>query len=333
MHIHGESQAQAGGQLFDHGYALLIGVGTTADPRWSLPVTVNDVQAIHKILTDAALCAYPHNRDHIRLLCNAAATRPGILDGLAWLKRQAAADPDATVVVYYSGHGWLDAHALQYALIPHEFDATDIPGSALLANDFAAALREIEARRLVVFVDSCHAEGMAAAKGEPGLPADFVQAVLPKGVIDCLKQGEGRAVFTSSRGRQSSYIRPDQSMSIYTYHLLAALQGAGSSPGDTVVRVSNLMNHLGKTVPASARQCWQVEQVPFFDAATEDFPVALLRGGKGLPAEDRDDAAQATAESPPTPQKTGERIRIHQEAGDNAVQIGLVHGDANIRKT
>ena len=25
------------------------------------------------------------------------------------------------------------------------------------------------------------------------------------------------------------------------------------------------------------------EQTPFFDAATEDFPVALLRGGKGLP--------------------------------------------------
>jgi len=27
---------------FTHGYALLIGVGTTANPRWSLPVTVED---------------------------------------------------------------------------------------------------------------------------------------------------------------------------------------------------------------------------------------------------------------------------------------------------
>jgi hypothetical protein len=61
MHAHSEYRAQAGGQFFDHGYALLIGVGATADPHWSLPVTVNDVQAIRKILTDAALCAYPNN--------------------------------------------------------------------------------------------------------------------------------------------------------------------------------------------------------------------------------------------------------------------------------
>jgi hypothetical protein len=65
---------------FDHGYALLIGVGTTADPRWSLPVTVKDVQAIHAILTDPALCAYPKNENHVRLLCNADATRTRILD-------------------------------------------------------------------------------------------------------------------------------------------------------------------------------------------------------------------------------------------------------------
>ena len=54
-------------------------------------------------------------------------------------------------------------------------------------------------------------------------------------------------------------------------------------PGDTVVRLSHLMNHLGQAVPASARTLCQAEQTPFFDTATEDFPVALLAGGQGLP--------------------------------------------------
>jgi hypothetical protein len=62
------------------------------------------------------------------------------------------------------------------------------------------------------------------------------------------------------------------------------LHGAGNQTGDTIVRVSNLMNHLGKTVPESADKFWQAEQIPFFDTAMEDFPVAMLRGGKGLPA-------------------------------------------------
>ncbi len=270
---------------FSHGYALLVGVGESAYSKWSLPVTVKDVQALQSILTDANLCAYPNDEDHIRLLHDASATRSAILNGLTWLKAQAAADPDATVIVYYSGHGWLERSTGQYYLLPHDVEPFDIPGSALSAHDFNTALRQITARRLLVFVDSCHAEGMATAKDEPviKLPSGFTEAAIPKGLLDGLKQGEGRAVFTSSRGKQRSWVRPDGMMSIYTYHLIEALQGAGNQPGDTAVRVSNLMNHVGRTVPESAHKLCHVEQTPFFDAATEDFPVAVLRGGKGLP--------------------------------------------------
>jgi hypothetical protein len=270
---------------FTHGYALLIGVGESAYPKWSLPVTVKDVQAIRSIFTDAELCAYPDDDDHVRLLHDGTATRSAILDGLAWLKARADADREATAVVYYSGHGWTDQSTGQYYLIPHDVEPFDIPGSALSAPAFSSALRAIAARRLLVFVDSCHAEGMATAKDEPSprLPPDFAPTALSKGLVDDLKQGEGRTVFTSSRGEQRSWVRPDGTMSIYTYHLIEALQGAGNQHGDSVVRVSNLMNHLGKAVPASASRLCQAEQIPFFDTAAEDFAVAVLRGGKGLP--------------------------------------------------
>jgi hypothetical protein len=138
-----------------------------------------------------------------------------------------------------------------------------------------------------VVIDSCHAQGMATSKeaAEPmKLPAKLAQAAPPEGVLEGLKQGEGRAVFTSSRGHQLSWVRPDGSLSVFTHHLLEALHGAASRPGDREVRLSNLMNHLGQAVPASVKAEYNAEQVPFFDTATEDFPVALLRGGKGLPA-------------------------------------------------
>jgi hypothetical protein len=59
------------------------------------------------------------------------------------------------------------------------------------------------------------------------------------------------------------------------------------------------MTHLGKTVPKSARNLCHAEQIPFCDAATEDFPVAMLRGGKGLPSQ---------TQSPELP-----RVMTHQE--------------------
>jgi hypothetical protein len=315
---------------FTHGYALLVGIGEAAYPKWSLPVTVKDVQAIRSILTDANLCAYPDDDQHIRLLHDAGATRGAILDGLSWVKDQATAHPEATVVIYYSGHGWLDQATGGYYLIPHDIEPFDIPSSALPAQVFTDALRQIPVRRLLAFVDSCHAEGMATAKDEPAvkLPPGFAETALPKGLVDDLKQGAGRAVFTSSRGQQRSWVRPDGSLSIYTYHLVEALQGAGNQPGDTVVRLSNLMNHLGKTVPASAHTLCQAEQTPFFDTATEDFPVAMLRGGKGLPAGGWEAVQREAAET---------IRRVVQASGERSVAIGgdvtdstIITGDGNV---
>lgn len=302
---------------FTHGYALLVGVGQSAYPPWSLPVTVKDIQAIRLILTDPNLCVYPDNDQHIRLLHDQAATRAAIVEGLAWLKTQAAADPEAIAVVFYSGHGWLDKSTGRYYLIQHDIKPFDIAASALSAQKFSDALREIKAKRLLAIIDCCHAEGMATARDLVAidLPSGLVPSAPPKGLVEQLKQGEGRAVFTSSRGQQLSWNRPDGSLGVYTYHLVEALQGAGNKPGDTVVRLSNLMNHLGKAVPESARTLCQADQVPFFDTATEDFAVALLRGGKGLPQEGWDGVKQEAAE-------TIRHVVNVLASGERAVAIG-----------
>ncbi len=210
----------------------------------------------------------------------------GILDSLKWLKEQAASNSESTILVYYSGHGWLDKSTNEYYLIPHDVSPFNISNSALPAEDFHKALQQIKTERFLVIIDSCHAQGMASAKeAKIELPDNYIQTSLPKSLLKNLNQGEGRVAFTSSKGNQLSWISSENQMSIFTYHLLEALQGAGNQPGDEVVKVSNLMNYLGRTVPESARKEHQAEQVPFFDFATEDFPVALLRGGKGLPPE------------------------------------------------
>ncbi|NEQ69532.1 MAG: hypothetical protein F6K21_29390 [Symploca sp. SIO2D2] len=357
-------------KTLSHNYALLIGVGESAYPQWSLPVTVKDTLALKSLLTDSNLCGYSDDEQHLRLLNDAIATKESILSNLNWLQQQAAADSEATVLVYYSGHGWLDNATGKYYLIPHDVEPFDIPNSALPADTFTEVLQQIPAQRLLVIIDSCHAAGMATATSNVGakhlsdnsstkpnvyypnadapyvanasltpsnagnkhlkLPNNFLPTALPKELIDKLKQGTGRAVFTSSTGEQQSWIRPDDTMSIYTFHFLEALQGAGNQPGDQVVTVSNLMNYVGKTVPYSAKQLCQAEQTPFFDFATEDFPVALLHGGKGMPQQGWDKVkAEAQERISQIGDISGEKNKINVGDRNTTISIGTA-GDIKI---
>ena len=267
-------------QTFDHGYALLIGVGQCQHTPFSLPVTVKDVRAVRAVLTDPNHGAYPDDEEHVRWLHDEGATAKAVLDGLAWLHQCAAADPAATAVVYYSGHGYLHEQSGRYFLITHETDPAHLENSALPAEAFNQAVTAIIARRLLVLMDCCHAEGMATARAvRLSQPAGFVTAALPEAVASALQQGEGRAVLSSSRGTQLSWSRADGAMGYFTYHLVEALRGAAGQPGDTVVCVSDLMNFLSKRVSESVQREYQAEQTPFFNIAAENFPVALCRGG------------------------------------------------------
>jgi hypothetical protein len=303
---------------FTHGYALLIGVGESLYKPWSLPVTVKDTQTIYAALIDPELCAYPDDKEHIRVLNNQEATKAAILDGLNWLKEKAESDPHATVFVYYSGHGGLKNN--KYFLLQHDVKPMKLGESALSAETFTEALRQIQAERLLVVIDSCHAAGMATSK-EADLEdeefGDFVRFSPSKGLIKELKQGKGRVVFTSSEGEQKSLWIKDNS--IYTYHFVEALQGAGNKPGDTEVRLSNLMNHLGKTVPESARKL-DKEQTPQFDMTGGDFVIAKLRGGKGLPDKGWDEV------KPQATQKINKIAETINQYGKFITNINEAHG-------
>ncbi|MDZ8237300.1 MAG: AAA-like domain-containing protein [Nostoc sp. ChiQUE01a] len=250
----------------DNNYALLVGVGKCFDERWSLAATVNDVEALKSLLIDSNRCGYIDNEQHVRSLHDEAATKEKILAGLKWLEEKAKSDSEATVVIYYSGHGYLDKHTKKYYLVPHDNN------NLLPAEDFNQALQKIQPKRLLVVIDSCHAEGMTA-KDEILPMAFFAKELFKELQLNKLKEGEGRAVFSSSTGEQNSWIVGGKN-SIYTYHFLEALQGAGNQLGEDKVLVSHLRTYLEINVPLSAQKLNKT-QTPVFEFEG-DFPVALL---------------------------------------------------------
>jgi hypothetical protein len=323
--------------LFTNGYALLIGVTDSMVPRWALPDVGKDVKALAAVLKHPDRCAYPP--DHLKAIVGSAATRKGILDGLEWLGERVQADPnsDSTVVTYFTGHGWRDeaAGSPSYYLIPYDIREDMLRSRALRAGDLAEAIREIRPRRLLVVLDCCHAAGMAIK--DATAPAGFVPSALPPTALlpgedavgpedgakgwDQLRQGAGRAVLSSSQGNQASYIRRDGAMSIFTYHLIEALTGhARPAAGATEVLVSDIMGHVSRRVPQSARADCGEDQHPDYQISG-NFPVALLLGGGGLGKDERVPDVLA-----PLPAGTPEAARSNA-GGVTARRDVIVHGD------
>lgn len=281
---------------FAQGYALLIGVDESMVADAALPDVKKDVAALQGVLVHPERCGYPAAQ--VKAITGTEATRGGILDGLAWLQEQVEADAseNVTAVVYYSGHGWRTADGDDYYLIPYDVNEKRVALSALKAEDFADEVLGLGPERLLVLLDCCHAGGMGVKK-LPSLGGKFVEAVVPvkslladanvvgadgaKGFAQ-LQSGSGRAVLSSCRGEEESYIRSDGQMSIFTYHLIEALTGhAEPKEGATEVLVSDLLGHVYRRVPASAQADHEKPQNPEY-VVSGNFPVALLLGGKGL---------------------------------------------------
>lgn len=242
-------------------HAIVIGVSQYRRVR-PLP-SVADADSVAGVLRDPAACGYdPAN---VAVLQESDATREQILDELDRLGQKAG--PDATALVYFSGHGGSWPGGDSY-LMPIEGDwssqdrleATAISGRLL--GDKLAAIR---AERLTVILDCCHAAGLAQ-------PRDISDAWVPAVADSALDRlaGRGRVVMAAARSDGASHVLAGARHGLFTEHLIAGLRGAAGG-SDGVIRVLDLYHHVQRNVIARLP-----EQRPVLKAELEDnYAVAL----------------------------------------------------------
>ena len=253
---------------FSQGHALIIGVGDE-----DIPHTIDDADGLADILRDSGRGAYLLKQVH--LLTGEEATRTAILAGLETLARQAEAD--ATVIVYFSGHGYEVKSSMgrSYFILPHGHDVENLAETAVSGQELTTRLQAIPAQKLLLLLDCCHAGGLDNVKA-PGL--QLTKSPLPPEAQQVLAQGNGRVIIASSRAEELSFA--GKPYSAFTLALIEALAGEGVAQKDGYVRVADLAGHTREKVPQRTRN----RQHPILNFEQADnFAIAYYAGGDMTP--------------------------------------------------
>lgn len=257
---------------YPQGHALVVAVATYHHIN-SLPdIVLNDAHGIIDVLSSPQYCGYPTG--NIEQLINNAATKERVLAGLKNLAVKTG--PEDTVCVFFSGHGArAGGLALEESyLLTVDCRGDDLAGTSISASEFTDALHAIKAKRLIVFLDACHAAGAGVLKGQalsPELTFGFDEKSLTQ-----LAEGTGRALLASSRPTEVSLIMHGASNSVFTEAVLQGLRGAADQHNEGVIKVFDLFEYVAERVV----QTTQDRQHPIFKATAleRNFPIALSAG-------------------------------------------------------
>ena len=216
-----------GGDLFHHQtvprpvhdkWALVIGVSTFRDPSINLEFTAKDAADFSALLTNPAYGRF--QADHVHLITDAQATTKHIKQELNWLARSAVRDD--LVLIYLSSHGTprqADIAGVNY-IYTADTEVTDqdsLFATALPMVEVVDVVRtRVQARRAVVFLDTCHSGEAVGA----GIKPSSVNAA----TLDRLTEGVGRVIIASSQADEESYESRSIKHGFFTYNLIRGLK-------------------------------------------------------------------------------------------------------------
>ncbi len=248
---------------YEDGYALFIGIKyeNQSDALRPLNGTLPDVNDMEKHFLDKDKAAF--NPANVITLRESEATAKGIFEALDKLAEMSAANPNASIMVFYAGHGMTDGK--HYFLAPYDFDfkrwyyaKTYDEKQVVMAPDFSIKLAAIKAKKSFIILDCCHSENIPIAEHlEPsgyflrGF-ADILDQEQQgtRSLDDRISKGVGRVILTSCTENEKAIDLGTNGL--FTKILLECLNGAGNIEKDGWVTLLDVMRYVPKNVRDTA---------------------------------------------------------------------------------
>lgn len=245
-------------------WALVIGISKFRDPSIDLKYTAKDARDFAALLKSKGYGRFPE--DHVHLVTDAEASTRRIKQELNWLARSAGRND--LVVIYLSSHGTprqADIAGVNYIYTADTevSDQDSLFATALPMVDVVDVVRtRVQARRAVVFLDTCHSGAALAAGLKP--------SSVTSSTLDRFTQGVGRVIIASSQAEQESYESPKIQNGYFTYNLIRALkQDNGLDDIDKVYTF--VKDQVTAQVMADKRK----QQIPVMSKGTQAAEIVI----------------------------------------------------------
>ncbi len=243
-------------------YAVVVGVAKYANPK--IPkLTVSDKDA--RDFAEFLKTQKDVFKDtHVKVMLNEEATKTEVTKQLYYELRKAGKDD--TVILFFSGHGADDPRKPgDFFFLTHEADPENLEGTAVKMNglDF---LQKLDANRVVLIADSCHAGGFSR---------NTTKALEPsmKTFMREFSRSSGRAILSSSKPDEYSVEKPGFQNSVFTHYLIKGLKGEADGNRDGVVTLREAYDYVYDSTKDETNG---VQHPQFEGKVVGSFPVSVL---------------------------------------------------------
>ncbi len=253
-------------------FALVVGVSKYMyhDARLrNLAYADEDARAVSDFLTQPEGGGFAP--EDIRYLENEKATVEAVRAELTGFLPRAG--PDDIVFIYLAGHGDSDPNAPQNLyFILHDTKREEMPSTALPMTELQEVIvRQLRARRVVAFIDTCHSAGLTGEKPTArGVENNLINLYASK-----LFAETGRAVITASDVSELS--EEDASWGgghgAFTWALLEGLRGAADEDADRYITAGELFGYVSGRVRSLTRFRQNPQAMP---GINEDLALAYV---------------------------------------------------------
>ncbi len=239
---------------------------------WGLIIGIEDYDRLPKVdfaRKDAMVVREYFNRilgvpeENIISLIDSDATKARI-EG--YLKKYIPANigKDATLYVYFAGHGMPGLEKGEPYLVPYDADTRFIEQTGYKLISFYQDLQRLDVERTYVFLDSCFS-GVASRAADM-----LIEGARPAliHVEDVAPASSSIVSFNATSTGQISNSFPEKGHGLFTYYLLRGLKGEADSNDDGWATVKEIYEYVRSHVTRVSRRL-QKEQTPILLPPTD----------------------------------------------------------------
>ena len=179
-----------------------------------------------------------------------------------WMNGISNAD---SVVIFFSGHGFLDEDGKLYLASLNCDPKNPVPGGIPVAW-LREQLANCPAKSKVLLLDACHAGSSKDVRNT----RDIAKAIEVE-----MRQLKDVVTFASCEADQESILWPPKKQSLFTYWLGEAAKGHADGDGNGKVEMEELVEYVGRNVSRTARSQDHEQQPVLIGGDGVDKPLVL----------------------------------------------------------